>query len=264
MKRALTMMLLMLFLTGCVSSSARSVNRLAADFEARYQGVQPQIWGERMTGVEERLPGGEKILALSLDACGSDGDGYDRELIEYLRAEKIPASLFVNARWIDKNPEIFRELASDPLFGIENHGTRHQPASVTGRSVYGIRGTESAAALVKEVENNARKIESITGRKPVFYRSGTAYYDDAAVRVIRELGYRIAGFHILGDRGATFSREEVRQALLSAEPGSIVILHMNHPEKETAEGVRLAVPELRQRGYRFVKLGDVPRSAKAA
>lgn len=248
--------LVLILFSGCVSASTRDINRLASDFEARYRDAVPSSWGENMAGVETRLPTDEKVLALTLDACGSEGDGYDQDLIEYLRARKIPATLFINARWIDKNPEVFRELSLDPLFEIENHGTYHRPASVTGKSVYGIQGTANAAGLVKEVETNARKIEGLTGRKPRFFRSGTAYYDDAAVRVIHDLGYTIAGFNVLGDKGATFSAEEVIQALLSANPGSIVILHMNHPEKETAEGVRAAVPLLLERGYRFVKLGD--------
>jgi len=48
------------------------------------------------------------------------------------------------------------------------------------------------------------------------------------------------------------------EALLGAAPGSIVILHMNHPEGETAEGVMAAVPELKNRGFEFVRFGDHP------
>ncbi len=247
---------ILILFSGCAAVSVHDVSRLAADLNIRYRGAVPSSWGESMAGIETRLPTKEKVLALTLDACGSDGDGYDRDLIDYLRAQEIPATLFINARWADKNPEIFRELSLDPLFEIENHGTHHRPASVTGQSVYGIQGTGSVSELVKEVETNARKIETLTGRKPRFFRSGTAYYDDTAVRVIHDLGYRIAGFNVLGDKGATFSAKEVIQALLSAKPGSIVILHMNHPEKETAEGVIAAAPLLLERGYRFVKLGD--------
>jgi hypothetical protein len=38
-----------------------------------------------------------------------------------------------------------------------------------------------------------------------------------------------------------------------AEPGSIILAHMNHPESDTAEGIMAAVPELRNKGFRFVK-----------
>jgi peptidoglycan/xylan/chitin deacetylase (PgdA/CDA1 family) len=64
----------------------------------------------------------------------------------------------------------------------------------------------------------------------------------------------VVGFSVLGDRGATYSREQVKNALLSANTGSIIICHMNHPEKETAEGVIDAIPELKKKGFEFVKL----------
>jgi peptidoglycan/xylan/chitin deacetylase (PgdA/CDA1 family) len=196
-------------------------------------------------------------LALTLDACGSpNGKGFDAALFAFLEQERIPATLFVNARWIDANPELFRKLAADPLFEIANHGLLHRPASVNGRSVYGIDGTRDVGQLVDEIEGNARKIFALTGLRPRYYRSGTAYYDEVAVQVSRSLGHEVVGFSILGDAGATYSREQVRQALLSAQPGDIAILHMNHPDGGTAGGVIAALPELKRRGFRFVKLSD--------
>jgi peptidoglycan/xylan/chitin deacetylase (PgdA/CDA1 family) len=48
----------------------------------------------------------------------------------------------------------------------------------------------------------------------------------------------------------------VKEALLGADPGDIIILHMNHPEGHTAAGVEAAIPELKKRGFGFVKLSD--------
>jgi hypothetical protein len=33
-------------------------------------------------------------------------------------------------------------------------------------------------------------------------------------------------------------------------------MHMNHPEGQTAAGAFAALPELKRRGFRFVKLSD--------
>jgi peptidoglycan/xylan/chitin deacetylase (PgdA/CDA1 family) len=77
-----------------------------------------------------------------------------------------------------------------------------------------------------------------------------------AVAVAGRLGYEAVGFTVLGDAGATYTRDQVKDALVKAEPGSIAILHMNHPEGQTAAGVIKALPELRKRGFRFVKLSD--------
>lgn len=224
----------------------------------RYGTTIPREWGEKVSGVKTRLKTGEKIVALTLDACGSSkGMGYDARLIEFLRQEKVPATLFINARWIATNRSMFDSLAADPLFEIANHGLKHSPASVNGRSAYGISGTKNVAELVDEIELNALKIMELTGKKPRFYRSGTAYYDEIAVKVAEALGEQVAGFSLLGDAGATFARGQVKQALLSADPGAVIILHMNHPESGTADGVMDAIPALKKKGYRFVRLSDM-------
>jgi peptidoglycan/xylan/chitin deacetylase (PgdA/CDA1 family) len=199
------------------------------------------------------------VVALTLDACGSSsGKGVDVRLIDFLIRERIPATLFINARWIDANPEIFRRLAADPLFEIANHGLRHKPASVTGRFVYGIDGTRDVNELIEEIELNARKIEDITGRRPKLYRSGTAYYDEVAVEIARALDHEVAGYSVLGDAGATYTAARVRSALLGVQPGDVILCHMNHPESGTAAGIISAVPELLRRGFTFVRMSDYP------
>ncbi len=225
----------------------------------RFGSAAPKQWGETVSGVKSRIATREKVIALTMDACGSaKGMGYDSRLIRFLEQEQVPATLFINARWIGPNRATFDRLAANPLFEIANHGFRHKPASVNGRSVYGIAGTKSVAELVDEIELNARTVAELTGKRPRFYRSGTAYYDEVAVQVAGALGEQVAGFSVLGDAGATFSREQVRHALVGAGPGSVVILHMNHPESGTAAGVMDAVPELKRRGFRFVRLSDLP------
>ena len=226
---------------------------------ARYAGVTPTSWGERVPGVRTRLDTDEKVIALTFDACGSGkGNGVDSRLVEFLIRERIPATLFINGRWIDANPELFRQLAANPLFEIANHGIRHKPASITGRSIYGIAGTKNVAEVVEEIELNARKIEAISGVRPKLYRSGTAYYDEIAVRISQGLGHEVAGYSLLGDAGATWNAAQVKAALLKAVPGDIALLHMNHPEAGTGAGVIAAVPELKKRGFRFVRMSDFP------
>jgi peptidoglycan/xylan/chitin deacetylase (PgdA/CDA1 family) len=226
----------------------------------RYAGERPAAWGERVPRVVVRLPTNDRVVALTLDACGGrTGSGYDAGLIKTLRRRRVPATLFVNARWIKANPRRFRQLAADPLFEIANHGTEHRPLSVTGRSVYGIAGTRSVAGVVDEVAGNQRLITQLTGATPAFYRSGTAYYDDVAVRVVNDLGLQVVNFDVLGDAGATYSADQVADAMLSSEPGSIILAHMNHSRGGTAEGIDAALPKLSQRGFRFVRLSEYLR-----
>ena len=152
------------------------------------------------------------------------------------------------------NPETLRELASDPLFEIAAHGSRHKPCSVNGNSVYGIKGTASFDELVREVEGNARDIAAATGKRPRWFRSGTAYYDDVAVRVIRDLDLGIAGYSIAGDEGASLPAAKVAAKTLSAKDGDILLYHLNHPRGGTREGLERSLPALLEKGYVFVRL----------
>lgn len=221
--------------------------------------AEPLQWGENVSGVATTFRSDAKEIALTLDACGGSARSsqYDAQLIEFLIARQIPATLFINARWIDTNPEIFARLAANPLFEIGNHGTAHRPLSVSGKSVYNIPGTASEEEVVREIGGNSEKIRQLTGKAPRFFRSGTAYYDDEAVRIAHDHGVEIAGFAIVADAGATLGRDEVARRISSAQSGDIIIAHMNHPESGTREGIIEAVTKLSNEGFRFVRLGDV-------
>jgi peptidoglycan/xylan/chitin deacetylase (PgdA/CDA1 family) len=228
-----------------------------AQVVARYGRLKPRTWGVEGPGVVRVLPTTRRVIALTLDACGGPGgSGYDQALIDFLRQREVPATLFLNSRWIDANPAAFRRLAGEPLFEIANHGTRHRPLSVTGRSAYGIAGARNAGEVCDEVAGNQAKLTRLLGVPPRFFRSGTAYCDDVAARIVAELGERVVSFSVNGDGGATFTPGQVRRIVTAAGDGSIVICHMNHPERGTAWGIAAAVPFLLASGYRFVRLSD--------
>lgn len=211
-----------------------------------------------MQGVLTHIHTDQKVIFLTFDACGGGekGNGFDSQLIACLDREHVPATLFLSGRWIDANPALTRRLAVDPLFEIENHGLRHKPCSINGRSAYGIHGTSGIGDVIDEVEKNADKIKGLAHRRPTFYRSGTAMYDDVAAAVVRDLGCTPVGFTVSGDGGATFPLGKIRDRLLKASPGDIVLCHMNRPEGQTAEGVAAALPILRKRGFKFGRLEE--------
>lgn len=214
---------------------------------------KPTLWGMSLPGVVTTFAPSGRQLALSFDAC----DGRcDDDLVDTLQRNGVPAVLFYCAKWIDANPGRAAQLAANPLFEIGNHGTRHVPLSVTGHAAYGIGGTKSAQEVVDEVWTNHEKLVALTGRPPTWFRPGTAYYDDVAVEIVRELNQRPLGFSVNGDEGATASAASVRSTVMGAAPGSIVIAHLNHPESGTGAGMADAITALRLTGWEFVSLSD--------
>jgi peptidoglycan/xylan/chitin deacetylase (PgdA/CDA1 family) len=237
----------------CVSASRASAALDPAAVVGQNGRRVPTQWGMALPGIARSFVPNGRELALTFDACRG---GCDDALLDTLRRNQVPAVLFFNAKWIDQHPDRAAELAADPLFEIGNHGTRHVPLSVTGRSAYGIAGTRSAAEVVDEVWASHQKIAALTGKPPTWFRPGTAHYDDVAVAIVAELGERPLGFTVNADAGATLPAAKVCANVTGAAPGAIVISHMNHPEAGTAAGYAAAIPQLRAAGWEFVPLRD--------
>jgi len=225
---------------------------------AKYRCVLPGRFGEAVKGVTRRLPeAAGKTIALTLDACGGEHSrGYNSGLINFLRAEKIPATLFVSSLWIDRHPSVFMELARDPGFEIESHGYLHRACSVSGAGRWTVKGTANPAQAVDEIELNARKIELLTGRRPRFHRPAAAYSDEACAALAKDLGISVLTYSVYsGDFSPRATGAGIASNLLKyVFPGGIILMHFNHPGWSEEAALRKAVPELKKRGYTFVLL----------
>ncbi|WP_411722614.1 polysaccharide deacetylase family protein [Mycetocola sp.] len=225
----------------------------------RFRSAQAAQWGLFVDGVENELlvshSGSTPLIALTLDACGgSSGGGVDSVLLDHLVKHGIPATLFLNQRWIEANEALARQLARMPQFELGNHGTAHRPLTISGKSAYGIQGTASVDEVVEEIWSNHLTLAQMTGYSPRWFRSGTAHYDEVAVAIARELGERVVGFTVNGDAGATYSAANVESETRTVAPGGIVIAHMNKPASGTAAGLAAATTALIDEGFRFTLL----------
>lgn len=216
---------------------------------ARFAGRAPGQWGLQVAGIQSRLQAGAAGPLLTFDCCGGPGgSGVDQALIDALTTTRTPAVFFLNSRWIQANPGPARALAENPLFELGNHGTRHIPLSVTSRTAYGIPGTASPAEVYDEVIHNQDRLFNLTGKVARLFRPGTAFYDEASVAIVKDLGLIPLGFSINGDGGATFPAATVLREVSSAKAGDIVIGHANHPTGGTAAGFTRALQDLSSRG----------------
>lgn len=195
-------------------------------------------------------------LALTLDACSGK---FDDDLIEFLIRNRIPATLFATKKWLEHNPVGVSIIKAHlDLFDVEDHGENHIPAVIgTGRKVYGIPGEPDVIHLRREVTEGAKAIEEVIGVAPHWYRGATAEYDPQAIEEIGKLGYKIAGFSVNADAGATLKRLAIEERLKHVKNGDVIIAHMNRPSSDSAEGLSVALLDLIRAGYTFVRLDQV-------
>jgi len=82
---------------------------------------------ERRGSIRRVDTGGEKLVALTFDLCelSDQRAGYDGGIVDYLRAEGVPATFFASGKWLRSHPERSLQLLGDPLYEVGSHAWTH-------------------------------------------------------------------------------------------------------------------------------------------
>jgi peptidoglycan/xylan/chitin deacetylase (PgdA/CDA1 family) len=199
--------------------------------------------------------GGMLQVAVTLDACMGETD---MRILGPLIENAIPVTIFATKRWLDRNPATIKLLRQHPdLFVVENHGAKHLSAVIGNDRPYGLLPAGTAAAVAEEVRGGAEAITHAFGTTPKWYRDATALYSPSAMEVIGSMGFRIAGFSLNGDFGASASASMAHRRIAGAKSGDVVISHINQPNRSAGAGVISGILALKARGFTFVHLDGV-------
>lgn len=221
-------------------------------------GEPASNWRKGLVEPKLHLTGKDSVptVALTFDACMG---ATDHRILDALVEKRIPATVFVTARWLRYNQDAFATMKAHPdLFEIENHGENHIPAVDRPVSIYGIKAAGSPLAVSNEVSGGAQAIEAAGGTRPRWFRGATAIYSPSAIAEIKAMGYRIGGYSVNGDGGSLLGVAATEHAFAGAKDGDVIIAHINQPTHKAGEGVVKGIEALQARGYRFVRLDDVP------
>ncbi|WP_250292671.1 polysaccharide deacetylase family protein [Streptomyces atroolivaceus] len=242
------------------SSPAPGPGGLTPVFERRVDGSGP---GSKAAGAH----GGDKVVALTFDADmtadqgprAAEGERFDNPaLIASLRRLKIPSTVFMTGRWAQEYPDQARAIGTDPLFEIANHSFSHYAFS---SPCYGLP-TVAKADMRAEVERAFTAIRGTGARHVVpYFRFPGGCYDDESLKALAPTGVTAVQWDVVsGDAFATDADAVAEQVLAGVEPGSLVVMHCTRSAAPvTDDAVRRIVPELRERGYRFVKVSELMR-----
>ena len=228
---------------------ASGLGLLSRVAEAHDHDVEPSL---RIAAVPASR---DKVVALTFDACMG---ATDHRILDTLVDNAIPATIFATHRWLRKNPEALATLlAYRDLFQIENHGDMHLPAITDRASLYGLKTAGTLEAVRGEVDRGAAAVLAATGIAPRWFRGATARYSTDAVAEITGEGYRIAGYSLNADMGASLSAKSVARRMAAAKSGDVIIAHINQPHRPSGAGVVDGILALQKSGTRFVRLEDV-------
>lgn len=204
-----------------------------------------------------RLPVTARVLALTFDACeGPTRATLDQPIVEYLEREHLPFTVFMGGRFARDNAAAVRDLAGYAGVEIENHSYSH-PQDMRRLTDEQVRGEIGRAQL---------QIHAVTGRTTQLFRFPAGRSDERTVAIVEAMGYRVVHWRFpSGDPDPKLPAQAILADTLSrVRPGDILIFHINGRGVHTAEVLAALIPELRRRGYRFVRLDEVLGKAPAA
>lgn len=233
----------------CLSSVASAYDALPQpEKHEKISIVEPQL------RIAKGGPASPQV-ALTLDACMGKTD---HRILDVLVENRIPATIFVTARWMKQNAEAFAVMNAHPdLFDIENHGNMHVPAITNAPTMYNIKTAGSLDAVRSEIDGGADAIAKSGASKPQWYRDATARYSTDAIKLAQSMGYEIGGYSLNGDQGASLLAPVVARRISAARDGDVIISHINQPTRSAGEGVAKGILALQAKGMKFVKLRDV-------
>ncbi|MFI8364169.1 polysaccharide deacetylase family protein [Streptomyces sp. NPDC085612] len=207
----------------------------------------------------------DKTVALTFDAdMTSDqgpraaaGEHFDNpQLIAALRALKVPSTVFMTGRWAEEYPDQAKAIGTDPNFEIANHSYSHHAFT---SPCYGLPALDTAAARADVDRAFAAFKQAGAVNTVPYFRFPGGCYDDAALRALSTARVTAVQWDVVsGDAFAKDPDAVAEQVLAGVKPGSVVVMHCTRSAAPvTEEAVRKIVPELRKRGYRFVKVSEL-------
>ncbi|MFG3043270.1 polysaccharide deacetylase family protein [Streptomyces sp. NPDC048330] len=214
---------------------------------------------------KRRTKGTEKVVALTFDADmtadqgprAARGERFDNpELIATLRRLKVDATVFMTGRWADEYPEQARSIGGDPRFEIANHSYSHYAFA---SPCYGLP-TVSAPDMAADVQRAFDAFRDAGAVNVVpYFRFPGGCYDDTALRSLAPAGVTAVQWDVVsGDAFAHDADAVADEVLDGVRPGSLVVMHCTRSAAPVTErAIRRIVPELRARGYRFVKVSEL-------
>ncbi|MFD3466350.1 polysaccharide deacetylase family protein [Streptomyces sp. NPDC058682] len=207
----------------------------------------------------------DKTVALTFDADmtsdqgprAADGERFDNPaLISTLRTLKVPSTIFMTGRWAEEYPDQAKSIGTDPNFEIANHSYSHHAFK---SPCYGLPALDAAAARA-DVDRAFAAFRQAGALNTVpYFRFPGGCYDDQALRTLSTAKVTAVQWDVVsGDAFAKDPGAVAEQVLSGVKPGSVVVMHCTRSAAPvTEEAIQRIVPELRKRGYRFVKVSEL-------
>lgn len=188
----------------------------------------------------------ENKVAITFDVNWTDKE-YLYDILDILDKYQVKATFFVMGKWIvypDSNLEKIKAIY-ERGHEIGNHSYSHQDFARVSKE-----------KMIDEIRKTEDTIYQAIGVKTELFRFPSGSYNDTAINVVEELGYKSIHWDVDSvDWKQLGSDVEYNRVMKKVKSGSIILFHNNG--KYTPGNLDRIIPELESYGYEFVKISDL-------
>ncbi len=203
-------------------------------------------------GTIYRVPVHDKMVALTFD----DGPSpqWTPLILDELKKADVRATFFMLGEHVVKYPEVARRAAREG-HEIENHTFTHH-----------VLLYYKMDELEKEVKDAERAIRAITGVTTRYFRPPKAWLTSEEKNKLSAMGYKVVLWSLNSKDWVTFDdKYMIKYVIHHVQPGDIILFHDSGGvfsteggnRKETVLAIKRLIERLKERGYRFVTVGEL-------
>lgn len=184
----------------------------------------------------------DKRVAISFDAAW--GAEYTPRILDILRRHKVKTTFFLVGFWIERYPEVVKQIAAEG-HEIGNHTNTHPHLNSLSR--------EEIKTELSEVH---RRIKELTGQEARLFRPPFGEYSNRVIEAAEELGYTTIQWSVDSlDWQDLTSDAILRKVTGEIHPGAIVLFHNN--ARYTPDALEPIIQHLHGEGYTIVPISEL-------
>lgn len=183
-------------------------------------------------------------------------------VIDQLEQAKVPATIFLAGKWMERYPDTTRRLAANPLFELGSHSYAHLGYTANCYKL----GTLPVSAMAADVDRSEQVLRSFAPNATRLFRFPGGCYDQAALDAIAPTGVTVVQYDLAsGDAFGTSVSAIVNNVLTHARNGSIVVMHITggNTAPLTDKALPAIITGLRNRGFTLVTVSQLLAGAGA-
>ncbi len=190
-----------------------------------------------------RADTGEKVIAYTFD----DGPypGLTERFLEYFETENVRVTFFNMGKHMLKNPELTKKTL-EAGHELGNHSMNHLH----------LPEIENEKIVFCEINEFQLFAKEMFDYEPKIFRAPYLQYDEQTDRILAQLNLTPINAAVYArDGNPNFPADSiVARVLENVKPGDIIL---SHERENTLKALRVIIPELKKRGYKFVTVSEL-------